>query len=113
MCGEGRGFWTRLALGPGVGRARGTAAARRAVDASDGSARTACFARHVAPAAGRRRPGTVGWEGVPRSGVGLGDSRRGSIDALFAALKAAEGSEAREVVKLPPRRTVGEEAGGD
>ena len=40
-------------------------------------------------------------------------SAGGSVDALFAALKAAEGSEAREVVKLPPRRTVGEEAGGD
>jgi hypothetical protein len=45
--------------------------------------------------------------------VGLRDSTRGSLDALFAALKAAEGSEAREVVKLPPRRTVGEEAGED
>jgi hypothetical protein len=52
-------------------------------------------------------------EEVRRNRDELLRSAGGSIDALFTALKAAEGSEAREVVKLPPRRPVGEEAGGD
>ena len=52
-------------------------------------------------------------EEVRRNRDELLRSAGGSIDALFAALKAAEGSEAREVVKLPPRRFGGEEAGGD
>ena len=52
-------------------------------------------------------------EEVRRNRDELLRSAGGSIDALFAALKAAEGSEAREVVKLPPRRSVGAETGGD
>jgi len=52
-------------------------------------------------------------EEVRRNRDELLRSAGGSIDALFAALKAAERSEAREVVRLPPRRIGGEEAGED
>jgi len=52
-------------------------------------------------------------EEVRRNRDELLRSAGGSIDALFAACKAAEGSEAREVVKLPPRRVGGAETGGD
>lgn len=52
-------------------------------------------------------------EEVRRNRDELLRSAGGSIDALFAALKAAEGSEPREVVRLPPRRIGGAEAGAD